>query len=209
MLELKVTAHNISGYENGKNSCRQLYEYQWFAETFHKLCDQGYIADEAAEEAIDQMPDDFTIKELFMLYRDEVTDMWLFEYDEKNVSWTDMSKDEDYLAGLISEGIQLKIVGILRPSDDTTVTNSRGSIGYLSSLTEYVINETNNTQIVKQQRENPQINVFTGEPFKTASTAASSQKTAPASDEGVTEQTTTAPEKENVSAFKAPSVGTL
>jgi len=83
MLELKVTAHNISGYENGKNSCRQLYEYQWFAETFHKLCDQGYIAEEASEEAIDQMPDDFTIKELFMLYRDEVTDMWLFEYDEK------------------------------------------------------------------------------------------------------------------------------
>jgi hypothetical protein len=83
MLELKVIQHNINGYEDGKNKCRQLYEYQWFTETFRRLQEQGYTAEEAVEKTMNDIPADFTIRELLRLNRDEVIGMWLFEYDEK------------------------------------------------------------------------------------------------------------------------------
>ena len=40
-----------------------------------------------------------------------------------------------------------------------------GGVGYKSSLTEYVINKINESEIAKQQRENKKINVFTGLEF--------------------------------------------
>jgi flagellar biosynthesis/type III secretory pathway protein FliH len=83
MLELKVIQHNINGYEDGKNKCRQLYEYQWFTETFRRLMEEGYTAEEAVEQTMNEIPEDFTIRELLRLNRDEVIGMWLFEYDEK------------------------------------------------------------------------------------------------------------------------------
>lgn len=83
MLELKVIQHNINGYVDGKNKCRQLYEYQWFTETFRRLMEEGYTAEEAVEQTMNEIPEDFTIRQLLRLNRDEVIGMWLFEYDEK------------------------------------------------------------------------------------------------------------------------------
>ncbi len=40
-----------------------------------------------------------------------------------------------------------------------------GGIGYLKDLKEYVINKTNEADIVKEQKENSDINVFTGLEF--------------------------------------------
>ena len=68
---------------------------------------------------------------------------------------------------IIGGGYDLKIVGIIRPNPDATATSLTGVFAYTSALTEYVINATNNSPIVKEQRDpkNENYDVVTGLPF--------------------------------------------
>lgn len=88
-----------------------------------------------------------------------------FEYDSESGDWIDRKDDEEYVKGLIENGIQIKIVGILRPSDDSVTGSASGAVGYTSALTEYVIEKINSSEIVKAQLENPETDVFTGIEF--------------------------------------------
>ena len=63
--------------------------------------------------------------------------------------------------------IVLKIVGIIRPNEEAVATSINGAIGYTYELQEYVINKINETEIAKEQKSNPEINVFTGRTFET------------------------------------------
>lgn len=79
--------------------------------------------------------------------------------------WENHSDDVLYLKKLVDNGIEIKIVGIVMPADGAVSTSINGAIGYTHELTEYVINEVNNSEIVKQQKDNPEIDVFTGFAF--------------------------------------------
>ena len=61
----------------------------------------------------------------------------------------------------------IKIVGIIRPNEEAVATSINGAIGYTYELQEYVINKINETEIAKEQKLNPEINVFTGRAFET------------------------------------------
>lgn len=87
-------------------------------------------------------------------------------YQKNNNLWTDMSNDETYMKNLIDEGIDIKIVGIVKPSSDNT-SSLGGTIGYTKALTEYVIEAVNQSAIAAEQKQNPEIDVFTGLPFET------------------------------------------
>ena len=86
-------------------------------------------------------------------------------YVKENNIWIDKSNDEEYLKEIIDNGIELKVVGIIRPNEEAITDEEYGSIGYTSDLTNYVINEINNSSIVKEQKDNPNINIFTGFEF--------------------------------------------
>ncbi len=68
---------------------------------------------------------------------------------------------------IIGGGYDLNIVGIIRPNPDASATSLTGVFAYTSALTEYVISETNNSEIVKEQRDpkNENFDVLTGLPF--------------------------------------------
>ena len=83
---------------------------------------------------------------------------------EKGI-WKDNSKDNNYLKQLIDNGIDINVVGIIRPNEESITEEEYGSIGYTHDLTDYVINEINNSDIVKEQKANPNINIFTGKEF--------------------------------------------
>lgn len=87
-------------------------------------------------------------------------------YQKNNNLWTDMSDDETYMKNLIAEGIDIKIVGIVKPSSDNT-SGLGGTIGYTKALTEYVIEAVNQSEIAAEQKQNPEIDIFTGLPFET------------------------------------------
>lgn len=79
--------------------------------------------------------------------------------------WTDMRENEEYMKITAENGIQLKVTGIIRPNEDAAATSIRGAVGYTSELTRYIIDQTNASEIVKQQKADTSTDVFTGLPF--------------------------------------------
>lgn len=88
-----------------------------------------------------------------------------YQHDEKTDTWSDMRDDEAYMKELINNSLELKIVGIVRPKEDAVSTSMTGAIGYKSSLTEYVVDSVNESDIVKQQLKTPDKDIFSGIAF--------------------------------------------
>ncbi len=84
---------------------------------------------------------------------------------DKNGLWIDKTKDELYIQSKLQDAIKIKIVGILRPSKNAISDQTSGMVGYKKELMETLINEVNRSSIVKEQKNNPEVNVFTGMPF--------------------------------------------
>lgn len=94
-------------------------------------------------------------------------------YEKNNGIWLNKSNDKTYMEEKLANSEDIKVVGIIRPKEEAVATSiSSGSIGYTSKLKEYVINEINNTEIAKEQKENPEINIFTGGKFTENTTGA-------------------------------------
>lgn len=85
-------------------------------------------------------------------------------YIKENNVWIDKSNNEDYMNQLLDSSLDIKVVGIIKAHEDTSL-NTTGAVGYTQDLTNYVIEKVNNSQIVKEQKEKPSINVFTGKNF--------------------------------------------
>ena len=104
-------------------------------------------------------------------------------YVASGSGYTDISQTADGLRQLYnndSVGVQLKIVGIVRPAKGSVTGNTYGSIGYTSALTDYAIEQADSTEIIQKQLANPDVDVFTGSAFPNAATATTDQKVAAA-----------------------------
>lgn len=90
------------------------------------------------------------------------------DYFEKNAdgTWTDKTNDELYVQSALEKAEDISVVGIIRPSEDSVTDATSGFVGYTSALMEHLINKVNDSEIVKEQKENSDKNVFTGRPFE-------------------------------------------
>ena len=86
-------------------------------------------------------------------------------YEKQRNLWIDQSEDDDFMKEKIANAENINVVGIIKQNEQSTATAMNGGIGYLKDLKEYVINKTNEADIVKEQKENSDINVFTGLEF--------------------------------------------
>lgn len=86
-------------------------------------------------------------------------------YEKNNDIWIDKSDNDEFIKDKLETAEEIKIVGIVRPSENSVTTAMSGSIGYTKNLKEYVINKVNESDIVKDQKENKDINIFTGTEF--------------------------------------------
>ena len=86
-------------------------------------------------------------------------------YEEDGGIWRDRSGDDDFAAEAARNGIEISVVGILRPNSDAAATSLDGTVGYTKELTLKVIDEINKSAVVKAQKDSPDINVFTGSEF--------------------------------------------
>ena len=94
-----------------------------------------------------------------------------YSYNSETGAYDDMHGDEEYTKKLVDDGEEIKIVGIIRPKDDSLMVTTIGAIGYTSALTEHIVSATNECEIVKKQKADPTVDVFTGIPFKTEETS--------------------------------------
>ncbi|MBQ3498290.1 MAG: ABC transporter ATP-binding protein/permease [Clostridia bacterium] len=99
-------------------------------------------------------------------------------YQKDGNIWVDKSDDEAYMKKAVDAAQEIKIVAIARPKPNAQSTVKGGTVGYLSSLTEYAMNIANNSEIVKQQKAKPDVDVFSGLRFESE---AEKEKVAPTS----------------------------
>ena len=88
-----------------------------------------------------------------------------YSYDSEYKVWKDKSDNNKYMKKLVKNGEDLKVVGIVQPSEDANGALLRTGIYYPAELTDHVIEEAKNSKIVKAQMKNEDIDVFTNEEF--------------------------------------------
>lgn len=87
-------------------------------------------------------------------------------YAEDGKGYKDMSDDEEFMNKALENAPLIKVVGIIRPSGDSLISSANsGGIGYTHALTEYMIDRAKNSELMKKQLENPDVDVFTGIEF--------------------------------------------
>ena len=77
----------------------------------------------------------------------------------------DKSDDADYLKDKIKNGLDIKVVGIVRPNEDATVHSITTTIGYTHALVEKLMDLSRDSEVGKAQLDDPDKNVFTGYEF--------------------------------------------
>ena len=90
-----------------------------------------------------------------------------YRKNEETGGWTDMSDDDAFMAQQVAGGLDLKIVGVVRPSPTAKSAALSQGIAYTHGLTEELMERAANSQIVQQQLSNPDVDVFTGKTFST------------------------------------------
>ena len=98
-------------------------------------------------------------------------------YQKDGNVWVDKSDDDVYMKKVVDSAQEIKIAAIARPKPNAQSTVKGGTVGYLSSLTEYAMNIANNSEIVKQQKAKPDVDVFTGLRFESAAEKAKAAPT--------------------------------
>ena len=86
-------------------------------------------------------------------------------YEKENGIWINKKDDEEYLKEKLDNAEELIITGIIKPNEESLAKSTTGGILYLNDLEKYVIDKGNETKIAKEQKENPDINIFTGQKF--------------------------------------------
>ncbi len=81
--------------------------------------------------------------------------------------WTDMSDDDAFMARQVANGLDLKVVGVVQPSPTAKSAALSQGIAYTHGLTEELMARAANSEIVRQQLADPEVDVFTGKPFAT------------------------------------------
>jgi len=86
-------------------------------------------------------------------------------YQKVNGLWINQSENESYMQDVVSKSPEIKVVGIIKPSESTVSQPTMGGVYYTKAMEEYVTSKTENSQIVQEQKSNPNINIFTQTEF--------------------------------------------
>ena len=89
-------------------------------------------------------------------------------------TWTDMSGDADFMSAAIDNGIKVRVVGVVRPNSQTSSSPLVEGVAYTPALTTKLIEDASGSDIAKQQKANPKVDVFTGKTFDELQKGASS-----------------------------------
>ena len=88
-----------------------------------------------------------------------------YKYDEEKEEYINVSDEDLGLRTLYNNGLEVKIVGIIRQNEDALSGMMTGAIGYTHELFEYVVKQAETKELVKRQLEDTEHDVFNGLPF--------------------------------------------
>ena len=88
-----------------------------------------------------------------------------YEYDDDEGEYIKVDNEDLGLKTLYKNGLEVKIVGIIRQNEDAMSGMMTGAIGYTHELVEYVVNEAAKKELVRKQLADPEHDVFNNLPF--------------------------------------------
>ncbi|MBR3145612.1 MAG: ABC transporter ATP-binding protein, partial [Clostridia bacterium] len=84
----------------------------------------------------------------------------------ENGIYEDHSDDDLYITNKLNNCEDIKVVGILKPNEDASISSDSGSfVGYTKELMTNLINKVNESDIAIDQKNNPLTDILTGLPF--------------------------------------------
>ena len=86
--------------------------------------------------------------------------------EQADGTWADMSDDAAYMTDAVNAADELKVVGIVRPTEDNSSGSNWGSVLYTPELVEHLIEEEDASPAVQAQEATPGTDIFTGLPFE-------------------------------------------
>ena len=103
----------------------------------------------------------FTYDELINRQLKLINTSDLYKYNSKYDTYEDMSNDKEYLEDVYNKSEDLIITGVAYCNDNSSLTG----IIYYDSLVDHVIDLAKDSDIVKKQLKNPDVDVFSGNKF--------------------------------------------
>jgi len=122
--------------------------------------------DEEETEKADEEPLSFSFDELLSVSFKLVLNSDFFEKDGD--IWANKSENELYMRSVIEKAEEIKVVGIVRPAENTIAGggNGAGYIGYTKALMTQLVEKVNASQAAIEQKARPETDIFTNKPFK-------------------------------------------
>ena len=88
-----------------------------------------------------------------------------YRKNDETGTWTDMSGDADFMAAKVADGIDVRIVGVVRPNETANASALSPGIAYTHALTRQLMERAADSKIVQEQLAHPETDVFTGKTF--------------------------------------------
>jgi len=114
---------------------------------------------------LDTEPKSFTYEELMNIQLKLILPGDTYKYNKKYDVYEDMSEDNEFMNKLYEKAVELKIVGIVTAKEGKTATALSPGVAYTEKLIDYIIDYSKDSEIVKKQLDNPNIDIFSGNSF--------------------------------------------
>ena len=121
----------------------------------------------AGETDVDEVDVDFTYDDALALDFRVLSPADLYRRNDETGGWTDMSADADFVAQAVEGGLDLHVVGVVRPNESSDAKALSAGIAYTPALTQELMARAADSEIVRQQLADPEVDVFTGKSFST------------------------------------------
>ncbi|WP_417229627.1 ATP-binding cassette domain-containing protein [Thermophilibacter sp.] len=121
----------------------------------------------AGETEIAEKDVDFTYDDALALDFRVLSPADLYRRNAETGGWTDMSSDAEFVAQAVESGLDLHVVGVVRPNESSDAKALSAGIAYTPALTQELMARSADSEIVQQQLANPEVDVFTGKSFDT------------------------------------------
>ena len=148
---------------DGKNEINEMLLYALGIKDQNDL--QSNIMGALAGNEVKETQESFTYEDICNMKFKLVLNCDYMVKDKKTGLWKDRSSNLAYVKKLVDNGLEINIVGIIRPDEDNVLSVGTGGIGYTTELMEYALEHTANSPAVKEQLQNPKKDIITGMEF--------------------------------------------
>lgn len=148
-----------------KNTISDLLVYSLGIRDYSELNDMVTKLMSGEKININNKPYDFTYDELMNIKLKLILPYETYKYNSKYNIYEDMSDNEEYMKNLYDKALNIKIVGIVTLKDGINSMSLNPGVAYTKELTNYLIDKSKNSDIVKKQLSNKDIDVFSNKKF--------------------------------------------